>query len=117
VEDEEAVRKLASTILQNNGYKVLEAGNGEEALRIAYEHPPQSIDLMLTDVVMPGMSGSQLTERTKNPHPMMKVLYMSGYTDSAIVHHGILDQGKAYIQKPFTPNALAEKVRDILDGV
>jgi PAS domain S-box-containing protein len=116
VEDEEAVRKLASTILQSNGYKVLEAGNGEEALRIAQEQNGNPIHLILTDVVMPGMSGSQLAERLVSQWPEMKVLYMSGYTDNAIVHHGILDQGKPYIQKPFNPSALAEKVRDILDG-
>jgi PAS domain S-box-containing protein len=116
VEDEEMVRKLACTVLQKNGYKVLEASSGEEALRIVQGQNGNPIHLMVTDVVMPGMSGRQLAERLLPLRPEMKVLYMSGYTDDAIVHHGVLDPGIAYIQKPFAPDALASKVRDILDG-
>jgi CheY-like chemotaxis protein len=116
VEDEEMVRKLASTVLQKNGYTVLEASNGEEALRIAQGQNGNPIHLMVTDVVMPGMSGRQLADRLLSLRPEMKVLYMSGYTDNAIVHHGVLDPGIAYIQKPFAPDVLASKVRQILDG-
>jgi PAS domain S-box-containing protein len=116
VEDEEMVRKLASTVLQKNGYTVLEASNGEEALRIVQEQNGNPIHLMVTDVVMPGMSGRQLADRLLPLRPEMRVLYMSGYTDDAIVHHGVLDPGIAYIQKPFAPDAFASKVRQILDG-
>jgi PAS domain S-box-containing protein len=115
-EDEEAVKKFASMTLQSYGYKVLEAANGEEALRVVQEQPPGFIRLMLTDVVMPGMSGRELANSLQLLQPEMKVLYMSGYTDNAIVHHGVLDPGMAYIQKPFTPDGLASKVREILDG-
>jgi len=116
VEDEETVRKLACTVLQNYGYTVLEAPNGEEALRIVQGQNGNPIHLMVTDVVMPGMSGRQLAERLVSLCPKLKVLYMSGYTDNAIVHHGVLDPGIAYIQKPFASDALASKVREILDG-
>jgi CheY-like chemotaxis protein len=116
VEDEETVRKLACTVLQKYGYTVLEAPNGEEALRIVQGQNGSPIHLMVTDVVMPGMSGRQLAERLVSLWPKLKVLYMSGYTDVAIVHHGVLDPGIAYIQKPFAPNALTSKVREILDG-
>jgi CheY-like chemotaxis protein len=116
VEDEMAVRMLASAILRKNGYNVLEAAGGEEALRIIGDQSPRSIRLMLTDVVMPGMSGRQLVERVKPLHPEMKILYMSGYTDNAIVHHGILDPETAYLEKPFTPEILALKVRVVLDS-
>jgi CheY-like chemotaxis protein len=116
VEDEETVRKLACTVLQKYGYTVLEAPNGEEALRIVQGQNGNPIHLMVTDVVMPGMSGRQLAERLVSLWPKLKVLYMSGYTDNAIVHHGVLDPGIAYIQKPFAPDALASKVREILDG-
>jgi CheY-like chemotaxis protein len=116
VEDEEIVRKLACRVLQNYRYTVLGASNGEEALRIVQGQNGNPIHLMVTDVVMPGMSGRQLAERLMSLWPEMKVLYMSGYTDNAIVHHGVLDPGTAYIQKPFAPDALASKVREILDG-
>jgi PAS domain S-box-containing protein len=115
VEDEEIVRKLACKVLQNYGYTVLEAPNGEEALRIAQGQNGNPIHLMVTDAVMPGMSGRQLAELLVPLWPEMKVLYMSGYTDNAIVHHGVLDPGIAYIQKPFTLDAIARKVREVLD--
>jgi PAS domain S-box-containing protein len=116
VEDEAMVRKLAYTVLQRNGYKVLEASNGEEALDFVQGRNGNPIHLVVTDVVMPGMSGRQLADRLVSLRPEIKTLYMSGYTDDAIVHHGVLDPGIAYIQKPFTPEALASKVREILDG-
>jgi signal transduction histidine kinase len=116
VEDEEMVRKLACTVLEKNGYRVLEAPNGEEALRIAQEHSAKQIHLMITDVVMPRMSGRELADCLESVRPEMKVLYMSGYTDDAIIHHGVLDPGIAYIQKPFAPDVLALKVREVLDG-
>jgi PAS domain S-box-containing protein len=115
VEDEEIVRKLACTILQKNGYKVLEAPNGEEALRIVQGQNGNPIHLLVTDVVMPGMSGRQLADRLERLRPEMKILYISGYTDNAIVRHGVLEKGINYIQKPFTLEGLARKVREVLD--
>lgn len=112
-EDEEMVRQLAQEVLQTYGYKVLVAANGGAALLIC-ERYEDTIDLLLTDVVMPEMSGPQLAERLKQLRPEMKVLYMSGYTDNAIVHQGVLDEGESFIQKPFAPVSLAEKVYDVL---
>ena len=113
VEDEESVRRLSVQILKRQGYKVLEASCGDDALVLSKEHK-EPIHIMLTDVVMPGMSGRELANQLKALHPKMKVLYMSGYTDNAIVNHGVLDEGINYIQKPFTMNALTRKVREVL---
>ena len=114
VEDEEAVRALAGRTLRRDGYTVLEAGDSEEALRVAAGHAGP-IHLLLTDVVMPGMSGRLLAQRLAESTPDMKVIYMSGYTDDAIVHHGVLEPGLTLLQKPFTPKALARIVREVLD--
>ncbi|MBI5342693.1 MAG: PAS domain S-box protein [Deltaproteobacteria bacterium] len=114
VEDEEAVRMLVREILERYGYTVLAASNGEEALLASDRHEGK-IHLMLCDVVMPGMSGVQLSRKIASSRPEMKVLYMSGYTDNAIVHHGVLDPGTAFIEKPFSPDSLARKVRAVLD--
>jgi CheY-like chemotaxis protein len=114
VEDEETVRKLAIRLLKSQGYRVLEAPDGGKALLLC-EKLKERIHLILTDVVMPGMSGRKLAERLKQIHPEMKVLYMSGYTDNAIVHHGVLEEGTKFIQKPFTLENLARKVREALD--
>ena len=113
VEDEEEVRKLAVRVLERQGYKVLAARDGDEALLICEGHQ-DPIHLMLTDVVMPGMNGHELAERLESLRPRMKVLYMSGYTDNAIVLHGVLVEGVNYIQKPFTVDALTKKVREVL---
>jgi YesN/AraC family two-component response regulator len=94
---------------------VLEASNGEEALRVVQDHVGEKIHLLLTDVVMPGMSGSELAERLRSLHAEIRVLYMSGYTDNSIVHHGILKSGIDFLQKPFSPEVLAQKVRKVLD--
>jgi PAS domain S-box-containing protein len=115
VEDEESVRTLAQVILQRVGYKVLPAKDGREALEI-FESQGDPIDLLLTDVIMPGMNGRELAERLTRVQPGIKVLYMSGYTDNSVVHRGILDKGVAFLQKPFTPKDLARKVREMLDG-
>jgi two-component system cell cycle sensor histidine kinase/response regulator CckA len=115
VEDEEAVRSLAREVLQQSGYHVLVAGDGPEALRRCTEHEGR-IDLLVTDVVMPGMSGSEVAERVRLARPGIKVLYMSGYTDSAVFHHGVRQGETEYLEKPFTPDMLARKVRDVLDG-
>ncbi len=114
VEDEEAVRKLASRILQEYGYKVLESTSAEQALQIGERHK-EPIDLLVTDVVMPGMGGREVAGHLAFLRPEMKVLYMSGYTDDAIIHHGVLQAGVAFMQKPFTPEVLARKVREVLD--
>jgi len=115
VEDDGVVRKLAARILKTQGYKVFEASHGEEALKVAKEHAGDRIHLLLTDVVMPGISGPELVESLLLLHPETKVIYMSGYTDNAIIHQGVLKHGVNYIQKPFTPDSLARKVREVLD--
>jgi len=114
VEDEESVRNLAGEILGTKGYQVLTAANGVEALRVCTEHVGQ-IDLMVTDVVMPQMGGRELAERIGTVRPEMKVLYMSGYTDDAVVRHGILEDHVSFIQKPFSPDLFALKVREVLE--
>ena len=115
VEDEETLRKLASAILEGYGYTVLSAGNGEEALRVV-GNSPGIPHLLVTDVIMPKMGGRELSDRIKAIHPGTRVLFMSGYTDNAIVHHGVLEPGVSYLQKPFTPKGLARKVREVLDA-
>ena len=115
VEDEEPVRSMVSKVLQNKGYTVLEARHGNEAIEVS-ERYEGSINLMVTDVIMPQMSGRELAERLTLMRPEMHVLYMSGYPDNAIVQHGVLEPGTSFLQKPFTINALELKVREILDG-
>jgi len=115
VEDAEPLRKLATLFLKDNGYKVLTAADGTEALQVASQHPG-SIHMLLTDVVMPGMNGRVLAEKLGLRYPVMKVLYMSGYTDSFIAGHGVLEEGVQLIHKPFTEEALARKVREVLDA-
>jgi PAS domain S-box-containing protein len=114
VEDEEAVRALARQVLELNGYTVLAASNGAEALRLSEQHR-EPIHLLVTDVVMPHMSGHELAERLAAQHPEMKVLYMSGYTDQAIGPHGVLEPGSFFLQKSFTPSTLVQTVREVLD--
>jgi len=114
VEDEEDVRKAVLDVLKKQGYSVLEADNEEDALLICQQYK-DTIHLMVTDVVMPRISGPELAKLLVVIHPEMKVLYMSGYTDDAIVHHGVLDKGVNYIQKPFTFDGLARKVQEVLD--
>ncbi len=114
VEDALRVRAVVREILEMNGYNVLEARHGVEALEINDRHRGP-IHLMLTDVVMPQMSGRELAQRLQPLRPDMRVLYMSGYTDDAIVRHGVLGAGMAFLSKPFTPDALALKVREVLD--
>ena len=115
VEDQKELRELVREMLEMNGYTVVAAGDGLEALEICQRHEGR-IDLMLSDVVMPQMGGRELAQRLATLRPEMKVLYMSGYTSNAIVHHGILDPGTVLLQKPFTPDGLARKVREVLDG-
>jgi response regulator RpfG family c-di-GMP phosphodiesterase len=102
-------------MLQKYGYNILEAENGEKALNIGETHEGP-IHLLLTDVVMPVMSGSDLSEKLQSIRPETRVIYMSGYTDNAIVHHGILKQKINFIEKPFSPESLSKKVRQVLDG-
>jgi len=114
VEDEEGVRELARDILRASGYTVLEARNGAEALLLCERHQGP-LDMLLTDVVMPRMSGRELAERLAPLRPELSVLFMSGYTDDAVIRHGVLAAGTAFLQKPFTPAALVLRVRETLD--
>jgi len=114
VEDETVVRQLVAEILETSGYTVLQAADGPSALELLRRHTGE-VELLLTDVVMPETSGKEVAERLTRLRPMTRVLYMSGYTDDAIVHHGVLDSDVEFIQKPFTPSALARKVREVLD--
>jgi PAS domain S-box-containing protein len=114
VEDEASVRELAARILRQRGYRVLEAPNGAVAIVTAHQHVGP-IQLLLTDVVMPDLSGPNLADRLRTVRPDMRTLFMSGYTDEAVVHHGVLAGVTALLQKPFTPGALAAKVREVLD--
>lgn len=114
VEDEPALLALARRILQNQGYTVLEASRGKEALEIGEQHHGR-IHLLVTDVVMPGMSGRQVAECLTAQRPGIKVLFLSGYTDDAVVRHGIFQAETAFLQKPYSPTTFAQKVRDVLD--
>jgi len=113
VEDEKGVRELAREYLEMSGYTVIEAEDGHTALELAAMHSG-TIHLLMTDVVMPGISGRELADRVKRIRPKIRVLYMSGYTDQAVVHHGILDMDAVLLQKPFTMATLSSKLREIL---
>jgi len=115
VEDAEPLRKLAHMFLRDNGYMVLTAADGSEAQQVAAQNPGP-IHLLVTDVVMPGINGRVLAERLAPRHPAMKVLYMSGYTDSFIAGHGVLEEGVHLLHKPFTEETLLRKVRELLDA-
>jgi CheY-like chemotaxis protein len=113
VEDEESVRRLARRVLEGVGYRVLEAASGTEALGIveSWEGP---LDLVVTDVIMPGMSGQELSARLRERRPTLRILYVSGYTDDAILQHGILLPNTSFLQKPFTPGSLAQRVQEVM---
>jgi DNA-binding NtrC family response regulator len=113
VEDEEGVRSLVRLALVSGGYTVLESPNPESALGICSSHDGP-IHLLLTDVVMPQMSGPDVASKVAALRPGIRVLFMSGYTDDAVVHHGVLTQEMPFIQKPFSPNALRKKIREVL---
>jgi two-component system cell cycle sensor histidine kinase/response regulator CckA len=115
VDDSEMVRRLARDVLRGSGYHVLEAGGSDEALQVA-GNQPDPIDLLITDVVMPGRSGIELAERMRTTCAELRVLYMSGYTDTAIVRDGLLSHDVSFLQKPFTPGDLLHKVRQVLEG-
>jgi CheY-like chemotaxis protein len=113
VEDDEMVRSIARAILRQAGYTILEAADGESALRTCRHHEGP-IHLLLTDVVMPRMSGRALADRMMLLRPELSVLFMSGYTEDAIIHHGVLNEGVNLMEKPFTPDTLTRKVREVL---
>jgi CheY-like chemotaxis protein len=115
VEDQEQVRNLTRRVLEARGYRVLVAASGADALRVA-QQAAERIDLLLTDVIMPGMGGREVALLLGPARPNMRVLFVSGYTDESIVHEGILEPGIAFLQKPFTADALAGKVREVLDA-
>ena len=116
VEDDESVRCLVSSVLRQQGYRVIESGDGPSAL-LAAETQGEAVDLLVIDVVLPGLSGREVAERLTAVRPALKVLFLSGYTDHAVVRHGVLDAEMAFLQKPFTPDVLARKVRGVLDGM
>jgi two-component system, cell cycle sensor histidine kinase and response regulator CckA len=116
VEDDLSLRHLARGVLETQGYNVLVAPNGQEALRIAREQTESPIRLVLSDVIMPQMGGREMAEHLKATNPELKVLFTSGYTDDTISHHGVLEAGVEFLAKPYTPAALAFKVRELLDA-
>jgi two-component system cell cycle sensor histidine kinase/response regulator CckA len=113
VEDAAGLRELARRLLRKQGYAVLVAAGADEALRLFEQHP--SIDVLLTDVVMPGTSGPELTQQLVERRPALKVIYMSGYTEEAVTQRGVLNPGIAFLHKPFTADALGRKIREVLD--
>ncbi|MCD6120393.1 MAG: response regulator [Spirochaetales bacterium] len=115
MEDEEAVRTVTSRILSVKGYSVLNAGNASEAINIC-KRRKEDIAMLITDIIMPGgMSGPDLVKYLSGIHPEMKVLYISGYTEDTIGHHGVPETGTSFLQKPFTSKALLELIRSLLD--
>jgi CheY-like chemotaxis protein len=115
VEDDPALREMAATLLRRLGYLVLPAANGIEALSMRQQRGIGHVDLLFTDVVMPHMSGKELSDRVRAASPHTRTLFTSAYSENAILHHGALDKGVALLQKPFTPSALAHKLREVLD--
>jgi CheY-like chemotaxis protein len=115
VEDEDAVRDLTRRCLEARGYRVIEASSAEDAEKELATHPTR-LDLLLTDVVMPGASGPELARRLQGERPDLNVLFVSGYTDDSMAAHRVLDPGASFLQKPFTPDTLARKVREVLDA-
>jgi CheY-like chemotaxis protein len=115
VEDEPALRAMTKEVLRRHGYSVLEASNAAEALRVADEKGCR-IDLLLTDVVMPGMNGRELASRLAERCTGIKVLFVSGYTDSAVIQHGLLSASAEFLEKPFPPSVLLRRVRQLLDA-
>jgi CheY-like chemotaxis protein len=114
VEDDETIRRVVRESLEQLGYKVLEAADGHEAM-IRFKHRTRPVQLLITDVIMPGMSGPELAEMILAIQPQLSVLFVSGYTDRALVHQGLRRPGTAFLQKPFSPEALARRVREVLD--
>jgi CheY-like chemotaxis protein len=115
VEDDPGIRYLVTAVLAPLGYEVLAAASGEEALAMSGQRPG-AIDLLLSDVIMPGMNGRELANRLRESRPVIGVVFMSGYTHDVIDHHGVLDPGFVLLQKPFTPALLLEKIGEVLDG-
>jgi len=115
VEDSAALREMILEVLEQHGYRVLQAGHGEQALEVLREHK-QAVDLLLTDVVMPRLGGQDLANEVRLLHPGIRVIYMSGYTDGAISRAGILGEGVTLLEKPFTSERLTRGVREALDG-
>lgn len=116
VEDEKMLLEFVGTVLEEQGYKILAAGTPADALTIAREYN-SPIHLLITDVVMPGMNGRELKEAITPLYPDIKTLYVSGYTANVIAHRGMLDEGTAFLQKPFSINALTVRVRQVIEGV
>jgi CheY-like chemotaxis protein len=113
VEDEDGVRALTSQVLQRNGYKVLEARHGLEALQVCGQQK-EPVRLVVTDMIMPEMNGAQLAAHMRGRWPKLPVLFLSGYTDRALLHNGLLDPNRNFLQKPFTPHDLTTKVHEML---
>jgi PAS domain S-box-containing protein len=117
IEDDAAVRRLTARVLSDHGYQILSAADGQEALVIATQLPPNSVHLLLTDIVMPGISGHDVRRQVVERHPAIRVIYMSGYTDTMVVQNTTIADGTPFLPKPFTPRVLLEKVRSVLDSV
>jgi CheY-like chemotaxis protein len=114
-EDDPSLLEMSATLLRRLGYTVLTAANGVEALNLKQQWSIGHIDLLFTDVVMPHMSGKELSDRIRTIYPHTRILFTSAYTENAIVHQGVLNEGVMLLQKPFTPSSLANKIREVLD--